>query len=195
MEEKMKKFLTAALAALTALSLTACSSGSANTSNETNEQTESDGVAVKAGKIGVILVGDENEGYTAAHMTGISEAAKKLGIADDQIIWKYNIGETQDCKDAAVDLVDSGATLVISNSYGHQSFMQEAAGEYQKAKKNKPRKLEPVEMDQMSLFDTVSDSDVLKELQEIDISNLTPIDALNTIYRLQNKLKNRWQSE
>ena len=47
-------------------------------------------------------------------------------------------------------------------------------------------------MDQMSLLDTVKDEDVLKELQEIDVSNLTPIDALNTIYRLQNKLKNRW---
>jgi DNA mismatch repair protein MutS len=48
-------------------------------------------------------------------------------------------------------------------------------------------------MDQMALFDTVSDSDVLKELEELDVSNLTPIDALNTIYHLQNKLKNRWQ--
>ena len=32
----------------------------------------------------------------------------------------------------------------------------------------------------------------LKELQEIDVSNMTPLDALNTLYRLQNKLKNRW---
>ncbi len=44
----------------------------------------------------------------------------------------------------------------------------------------------------MSLLDTVTDEDVLKELQEIDIGNLTPLDALNTLYRLQNKLKNRW---
>ena len=44
----------------------------------------------------------------------------------------------------------------------------------------------------MSLFDTVSDADVVKELQEIDISNLTPLDALNTLNRLQNMLKNRW---
>ena len=45
----------------------------------------------------------------------------------------------------------------------------------------------------MSLFDTVTDEDVIRELQEIDVSNLTPVDALNTLYRLQNKLKNRWQ--
>ena len=44
----------------------------------------------------------------------------------------------------------------------------------------------------MSLFDTVKDDDVLKELKELDISNLTPIDAMNTLYQLQNKLKNRW---
>ena len=39
-----------------------------------------------------------------------------------------------------------------------------------------------------------SDEDVLKELKEIDITTLTPLDALNALYRLQNKLKNRWQS-
>ena len=44
----------------------------------------------------------------------------------------------------------------------------------------------------MSLFDTVKDDDVLKELEELDVSRMTPMDALNTIYRLQNKLKNRW---
>ena len=49
-----------------------------------------------------------------------------------------------------------------------------------------------VDLEQMSLFDTVKDDDILKELKEIDVGNLTPIDALNTIYRLQNKLKNRW---
>ena len=46
--------------------------------------------------------------------------------------------------------------------------------------------------EQMSLFDTVKDDDVLEELKCLDVSNLTPIDALNTLYQLQNKLKNRW---
>ena len=49
-----------------------------------------------------------------------------------------------------------------------------------------------VDLAQMSLFDTVKDEDVLKELKEIDVTNLTPLDALNTLYRLQNKLNNRW---
>lgn len=62
----------------------------------------------------------------------------------------------------------------------------------EQVKKPKPKKYDQVDLAQMSLQDTVSDEDVLKELQEIDVGNLTPVDALNTIYRLQNKLKNRW---
>ena len=51
-----------------------------------------------------------------------------------------------------------------------------------------------VEMDmaQMSLFDTVQDNDIIEELKGIDIGNLTPMEALNTLYNLQNKIKNRW---
>ena len=49
-----------------------------------------------------------------------------------------------------------------------------------------------IEAEQISLFDTVKDSDILKELESIDIGNLTPVEALNELYRLQNKIKNRW---
>ena len=52
--------------------------------------------------------------------------------------------------------------------------------------------LHSMDVEQMSLFDTVRDDDIILELRDIDISTLTPIDALNTIYRLQNKIKNRW---
>ncbi len=62
----------------------------------------------------------------------------------------------------------------------------------QKEGKHKPVKYDEVDLSQMSLFDTVKDEDVINELKEIDVSNLTPLDALNTLYRLQNKLKNRW---
>lgn len=63
----------------------------------------------------------------------------------------------------------------------------------QKDTKKKPViKYDEVDLSQMSLFDTVKDEDIIEELKEIDISNLTPLDALNTLYRLQNKLKNRW---
>lgn len=48
-----------------------------------------------------------------------------------------------------------------------------------------------MDLEQFSLFDTVKDEDVLEELKNVDIQTLTPLDALNTLYRLQNKLKNR----
>lgn len=50
-----------------------------------------------------------------------------------------------------------------------------------------------VDLQQMSIFDTVKDDDIIKELGELELGNMTPIDALNTLYRLQTKLKNRWQ--
>ena len=59
-------------------------------------------------------------------------------------------------------------------------------------KKQKTKRYDEVDLAQISLFDTVKDDDVLKELEELEVSNMTPMDALNTIYRLQNKLKNRW---
>lgn len=62
-----------------------------------------------------------------------------------------------------------------------------------KSEKRKAVKYDEVDLEQMSLFDTVKDEDIIRELQEIDVGNLTPVDALNTLYRLQNKLKNRWQ--
>lgn len=59
-------------------------------------------------------------------------------------------------------------------------------------KTKKLPKYDELDLAQISLFDTVKDEDVIQELKEVDVSNLTPIDALNFIYRLQNKLKNRW---
>ena len=58
--------------------------------------------------------------------------------------------------------------------------------------KKKVKYMDEVDLSQISFFDTVKDEDVLKELREIEITNLTPLDALNTLYQLQNKLKNRW---
>ena len=58
--------------------------------------------------------------------------------------------------------------------------------------RKKTKRLDEVDMAQMSLFDTVSDSDVLEEIKTMDISHMTPMDAMNTLYQLQNKLNNRW---
>ena len=58
--------------------------------------------------------------------------------------------------------------------------------------RKQPQKMDEVDLSQLSLFDTVKDDDVLEELQNIDVGHLTPIDALNILHKLQNKLKNRW---
>ena len=70
--------------------------------------------------------------------------------------------------------------------------VKEIAVQGESQKKKPQKKLDEVDMAQFSLFDTVKDDDVLKELKELDISHMTPIDAMNELYQLQNKLKNRW---
>ncbi len=71
-----------------------------------------------------------------------------------------------------------------------QSITVEIKGD---GKAKKQPKLDEVDLAQISLFDTVTDEDVLKELMEVEVNTMSPLDALNTLYRLQNKLKNRWQ--
>ena len=116
----MKKLLSLLLVLLISVSLVACSG------SETSDDEGTD----SAVKIGAIILGDENEGYSYAHIAGIKAAAEKLGIDESNIIWKYNIGETQDAYDAAVDCIENGAKLVLSNSYGHQTYMQQVASEF-----------------------------------------------------------------
>ena len=110
----MKKFVAFALVLAMAFALCAC------TPNEEKDDF----------KVGVILVGDENEGYTYAHMEGIEAARVACGLEKDQIIYKYNIGENEACHQAAVDLVEQGCKIVFANSFAHESFLIQAAKEY-----------------------------------------------------------------
>ncbi|SCY66848.1 DNA mismatch repair protein MutS [Butyrivibrio sp. INlla14] len=72
--------------------------------------------------------------------------------------------------------------------------VQAIARDNKSDKKVKVKHYDDVDTNQMALFDTVTDEDVLKRLQEIDITTLTPMDALNTLYKLQSDLKNRWKN-
>lgn len=65
------------------------------------------------------------------------------------------------------------------------------------SRKTKPKAVhyDEVDLEQISLFDTVQDQDIIEELKNLDITMLTPMDAMNTLYRLQNKLKNRWKTK
>ena len=127
----MKKFLRvlgAMLALAMLLSLAAC--GSTASTAATGESGSEATAAASNLKVGVILIGDETEGYSAAHINGIKAAAAELGMSDDQIVWKYKIPEGAECSDAAEDLVGQGCNLIISNSYGHQTYMVEVAEKY-----------------------------------------------------------------
>jgi len=68
-----------------------------------------------------------------------------------------------------------------------------ASGDQGSGKVKKITKPDEVDSGQLSFFDLVSDEDLLKEIEDIDIQNLTPLDALNTLHRLQNKIKNRYK--
>jgi DNA mismatch repair protein MutS len=69
------------------------------------------------------------------------------------------------------------------------------SGNAVKGAAKKVRHYDEVDLGQLSLFDTSTDEDVLKELREADIQNMTPLDAMNTLFRLQSRLKNRWQAD
>ena len=81
-------------------------------------------------KVGMICIGDENEGYSANHINGLRRAMEALGIAPEQVIFKYNIPETEEAYEAAVDLAEQGCNIIFANSFGHESYIALAAEEY-----------------------------------------------------------------
>lgn len=91
--------------------------------------------------------------------------------------------------DMVIDRAKEIAAQLSQNDIAEK--LQEISADIRESRK-KPVVYDEVDLAQISLFDTVKDEDVIKELVEIDITTLTPLDALNTLYRLQNSLKNRW---
>ncbi|MBQ8086913.1 MAG: BMP family ABC transporter substrate-binding protein [Clostridia bacterium] len=89
-----------------------------------------EGVPADQIKVGYVFVGDENEGYTAAHYEGAKAMMETLGLSEDQVVIRWTIPETEECYDAAVDLADAGCNIVFANSFGHESYMIQAAAEY-----------------------------------------------------------------
>lgn len=102
------------------------------------------------------------------------QVAKLAGVPDSVI---------ERAKELAEELSNADITEKVSE-------IKAETGTQHKPKKQK--KYDQLDVEQMSLFETVREEDIIKELKEIDVGNLTPVDALNTIYRLQKKLKNRW---
>ena len=81
-------------------------------------------------KVGIVLAGDENEGYSYAHIHGVETAMEKLGIdKNTEAVWKYYIAENETCYDAIADCIDQDCNIVFTNAYGHQSFAKQQAEE------------------------------------------------------------------
>ncbi len=80
-------------------------------------------------KLGVILLHDEDSTYDLNFINGVNEAVAALGLNDDQVIVYRNIPESNDCYEAAMELVDEGCNLIFADSFGHEEFMIKAAKE------------------------------------------------------------------
>jgi len=124
-----KKLLGLLLSAVMVAGLAGCGSAAATSTSGTADAAEAstEGSAVK---VGVILVGDETESYTKAHIDGIKEAASEDGIPESNIVWKYKVEENASCADAATDLVGQGCNVIIANSYGHETYIDQVAADY-----------------------------------------------------------------
>lgn len=121
-EKEMKKILSLALVIVMVLSMAVLFVSCGD--------SQKDEIALK---VGAILIGDETEGYTLAHMNGMNAAAKAIEEKTGkkvQIVYEKKIEETDDCSRAAESLIADGCTLIISNSYGHQDYMKTTADKF-----------------------------------------------------------------
>ena len=134
----MKKFLALLLALVMVFALAACGSEPAPTTSEnpgTEPSTAPSANGETAGvpedfKVGFIFLHDENSTYDLNFINAANAAIEELGLTEDQYVFRTNIAETQDCYDAAAELADEGCDIIFADSFGHESFMIQAAQEF-----------------------------------------------------------------
>ena len=126
----MKKIIAMLLAVLFVCgALAACggsNSGQSTTSSKADTQATAD-QAAKDFKAGFIFLHDENSTYDLNFIQAAKQACENLGV---ECIIKTNIGESNDCKETALDLADQGCGFIFADSFGHESYMIEAAKAY-----------------------------------------------------------------
>ncbi|WP_347002928.1 DNA mismatch repair protein MutS [Enterocloster clostridioformis] len=103
------------------------------------------------------------------------QVAKLAGVPDSVIARAKEIAE--ELSDADITAKAKEIADISSNITQHKAVP----------------KPDEVDMQQLSFFDTVKDDDIIRELDSLELSTMTPLDAMNTLYRLQTKLKNRWK--
>jgi DNA mismatch repair protein MutS len=103
------------------------------------------------------------------------QVAKLAGVPDTVI---------ERAKELVADLSDADISLKARDIAQYSKKQEKLVDSY--------KKVDDLEVKQMSLFDTVNNDDIIEDIKVLDISNMTPIDALNTLYKLQGRVKNRW---
>ena len=81
-------------------------------------------------KVGFIFLHDENSTYDKNFMDAAKAVQQELGLTDDQVMFKTNIPESNECYEAAAELADAGCKLIFADSFGHEDYMIQAAREY-----------------------------------------------------------------
>ena len=130
----MKKLLALVLAAVMMFALVACGDNTPANTDDVANTDASDVPATGADladiKFGLICLHDENSTYDLNFINAMKEAAANLGLSDDQVIIMTNIPESNACYDAAVDLADRGCNIIFADSFGHESYILQAALEF-----------------------------------------------------------------
>jgi len=116
----MKKLLAALLAVVMLFGLAACGTP--------DEAGTAEGGAESALKVGFIFLHDEQSTYDKNFMDAAKKACEEMGVEYAQ---KTQIPESKDCYDAAVELIEvDGCDIIFADSFGHESFLIDAAKEY-----------------------------------------------------------------
>ena len=131
--KKFTKILAILLALVFVFSFAACGNKTDNDGEKTTTPASDAGSEVKADysniKFGLICLHDENSTYDNNFISALKEVQKELGLSDDQILIKTNIPETDACLSAAEELIDEGCNIIFADSFGHETYILQAAQE------------------------------------------------------------------
>ena len=118
----MKKILALLLAVVMVAAFASC--GDKTTGDDKDDTKAADF------KIGLICLHDENSTYDNNFIQALKSVQKELNLTDDQVLIKTNIGEDDSCYTAAAELVDKGCKVIFADSFGHESYVLQAAKEF-----------------------------------------------------------------
>ena len=131
--KKFTKILAILLALVFVFSFAACGNKTDNDGEKTTAPAPDAGSEIKADysniKFGLICLHDENSTYDNNFISALKEVQKELGLSDDQILIKTNIPETDACLSAAEELIDEGCNIIFADSFGHETYILQAAQE------------------------------------------------------------------